>query len=161
MGERIDFIVIGKIVRPFGIRGEVKLLPMTDTVERFRELGSIYLEVEGSYHREVVENVKVANNGVILKLESVGNRDEAEFLRNRYVYIDRKNAAPIDDGSHYYYDIQGCTVKTVEGEVLGTVSAIQNAGSCDVYFVRPEGLSNREILIPAIQDIATVGRSLF
>jgi 16S rRNA processing protein RimM len=140
-------------VRPFGVRGEVKVLPMTDNAERFRDIRAVFLNRDGSFQREELEHVKVANNGVILKLENIGTRDEAEQLKDQLVYIDRNNAAPIDESSHYYCDIQGCTVRTLEGDVLGTVFDIQNAGSCDVYFVRPEGSRDGEILIPAIRDV--------
>jgi len=149
----IEYLVIGRILRPFGIGGEVKLLPITDDIGRFRDIRFVYLETSGGFQREAVERVRITNNAVFIKLETIGSRDDAEELREKFVYVDREHAATIDDSSYYYYDIQGCTVKTVQGEVIGRVFDIQNAGSCDVYFVRPEGSPDGEILIPAVRDV--------
>lgn len=148
-----DYLIIGKVLRPFGIRGEAKVLPITDDASRFRHIGYVYLKDGTGFYRNTVEQVRVSRNQVILKLEAVSSRDEAEALRDRLLYIDREHAAPLDGSSHYYFDIQGCTVRTMEGEVLGTVYDIQNAGSCDVYVVRTEGPYGKEILIPAVHDV--------
>ena len=74
------------------------------------------------------------------------------MLRGELLYIDRAHAAKIDSSRYYYYDLCGCTVKTIHGELLGTIHDILNTGSCDVYFVET---NNREgdLLIPAIGDV--------
>lgn len=153
MNENSDFLIIGRIVRPFGMRGEVKLIPITDHIDRFLGINAVYLNRTGSYEKIDVESARVVKNAVLLKFPHVASRDDAELLRNSIVYIDREHAAPIDDESHYYYDILGCTVKTTQGDTIGKVFDIQNAGSCDVYCVRPENLPDGELLIPAVRDI--------
>jgi 16S rRNA processing protein RimM len=153
MDEHTDYLIIGKVLRPFGIRGETKVLPITDDAARFRDVGHVFLKDSSGYHRNAVEQVKMSGDRVILKLESVDSRDEAEALRNRFLYIDRQHAAPLNESSHYYYDLQGCTVKTVQGQVVGQLHDIRNAGSCDVYVVKSEEPSGEEILVPAIRDV--------
>jgi 16S rRNA processing protein RimM len=148
-----DYLIIGKVLRPFGIKGETKVLPITDDAVRFRDVGHVFLKDGSGYRRSAVEQVKMSGNRVILKLASVSSRDEAEALRNRLLYIDRQHAAPLDESSHYYYDILGCTVKSVQGQVIGRVHDIQNAGSCDVYVVKAEQPSEGEILVPAVHDV--------
>ena len=153
MNEKTDFLIIGRIVRPFGTRGEVKLLPITDYINRFRGIESVYLNRAGEYEKIEVESARIMKGAVLLKLVHVANRDDAELLRNSIVYIDRRHAVPLDDESHYYYDILGCTVITTEGETIGEVFDIQNAGSCDVYYVRAQNGSDAEVLIPAVRDV--------
>jgi 16S rRNA processing protein RimM len=152
----IDYLVIGRIVRPFGIRGELKVIPLTDNAERFICLDFCYVMEPGNgpqFHRCDIEQARLSGQFVILKLHDVDTRTDAEKLRDVTIYIDREHAATIDDESHYYYDIEGCTVKTVKGEIMGTVVDIQNAGSCDVYCVRRSESSNDELLIPAVRDV--------
>ncbi len=153
MGEKRDYLIIGKIVRPFGTRGEVKLLPITDDINRFHSMDFIFFRRGEQFEKVAVENVRISMDAVYIKLEGVATRDDAERLRNSLVYIDREHAAQIDDSSYYYYDIMGCTVKTEQGDTIGTVFDIQNAGSCDVYCVRPAGSSDGELLIPAVHDV--------
>lgn len=153
VNQKIDFLIIGRIVCPFGIKGEVKLIPITDNIKRFLGIDAVYVNQTGTYEKMGVESARIAKNAVLLKLAQVANRDDAEHLRNCMVYIDRENAAPIDDNSHYYYDLLGCTVKTMGGDTIGKVYDIQNAGSCDVYCVRPVGTSDGELLIPAVHDV--------
>ena len=153
MNQKTDFLIIGRIVCPFGIKGEVKLIPITDDIKRFLGIDAVYVNQIGSYERMGVESARIVKNAVLLKLAKVANRDDAERFRNCMVYIDRENAAPINNDSHYYYDLLGCTVKTMKGDTIGTVYDIQNAGSCDVYCVRPVDASDGELLIPAVHDV--------
>lgn len=148
-----DYLVIGKVLRPFGLKGEVKLEPITGDINRFQRLEFIFIEKESTFQKIHVEGVRISPNVVHLKLRDYNTRDDAERLRDQYIYIDRPNAIEIDDSSYYYYDIMGCEVRTLEGNVIGVIHDIQNAGSCDVYVVRSEGPGNKEHLIPAVRDV--------
>ncbi len=148
-----DYLIIGKIMGPFGTKGEVKLLPITDDPSRFRTLESLYIKQGSLFQGKKMESVRFANKYVLLKLESIDSRDEASLLTGNYVYTDREHAAKLDESSYYYADINGCTVKTAQGEVIGEVFDIQNSGSCDVYRVRLKDSSGKEVLIPAIRDV--------
>jgi 16S rRNA processing protein RimM len=153
LNGKTDFLIIGRIVSPFGIRGEVKVIPITDHAERFEGIEAVYVNQRGSYEKMDVEAARVVKKAVLLKLAQVADRDAAERLRDCMIYIDREHAAPLDGESHYYYDLLGCSVVTTEGDTLGTVTDIQNAGSCDVYCVKTEKNSDVELLIPAVRDV--------
>jgi 16S rRNA processing protein RimM len=140
-------------VGPFGIKGEVKLLPITDDPGRFTMLQSLYLKQGTLFQSKRMEGVRFANKYVLLKLEGFDTRDEASHLTGLSVYTDREHAAKLDDSSYYYADINGCTVMTEQGDIIGEVFDIQNAGSCDVYRVRSGDSSEKEVLIPAIRDV--------
>jgi len=150
-GEK-DYFIIGKILKPFGVSGEIKVLPITDDVKRFKDLPFAYLKKDGRYIKVLIKNSKIINKYVLLKLDNIESIDEAEKYRNEYLYIDRDNAADLPENSYYYYDIWKCVVVTTDGKEFGVVEDIQNAGSCDIYVVR---LKNSEdtVLIPAISDV--------
>jgi 16S rRNA processing protein RimM len=146
-----DYLIIGKVSRSFGIGGEIKLVPITDRGERFKELEYLYVREGDGYRGLRIERTRIAGDKVILKLEGVSTREEADQLRHQLLYVDREHAAELEEDSYYYYDILGCTVETTTGENLGVVRDIQNFGSCDIYFVqRTDG---EEMLIPAIRDV--------
>jgi len=119
---------------------------MTDHVERFLDLEYVFIDTE----RCVVEGTRIHGNVVILKMTDVSDRGEAERFRGKFLYVDRQNAAPLGEGAHYYGDLCGCTIVTRSGDRVGVLYDIQNAGSCDVYFISGEG---GEILIPAVSEI--------
>ncbi len=150
---KIDYLIIGKVLRPFGIHGEIKVLPITDRLDRFKDLEFIFLKRDRSFIKIDIEDVRLMRGYAQLKLRGYDERNDADKLRGELLYIDRENAARIEKDSYYYYDILGCSVITQEGEPLGMVFDIQNAGSSDVYFVRPRNSESREFLIPAISDV--------
>jgi 16S rRNA processing protein RimM len=141
---------VGKITRPFGIKGEVRVLPITDDPARYVDMNAVY--IGGHKRRVALEYAKVGNRYVIVKLEGCDAVEDADRLRDELLYVTRDEAATLEEGSYYYYDLNGCTVETAEGKTIGTVFDIQNTGSCDIYFVRSEA-DGTEHLVPAIWDV--------
>ncbi len=151
---RTDYLIIGKVLRPFGVRGEIKVLPITDRPDRFKDLGFVFLKKQDNNFLKIgIEAVRLLRGYAHLKLEGYDERNKADTLRGKYLYIDRENAVRLEKESYYYCDIVGCSVITKEGNLFGTVFDIQNAGSSDVYFVRPRNSKSGELLIPAISDV--------
>ncbi len=153
MKTETDFLIIGKVIKPFGIKGEVKLFPITDSMQRFNDLKSVYLKKGITFQKVAVKSARASNKFVLLKLNGYDSRNDVESLQGKYIYVARENAAKIGDGSYYYYDLLGCTIKTLQGDVLGTVYDIQNAGSCDIYFIRSCNSKQEDFMIPAVSDI--------
>ena len=153
MQKKDDYLIVGRITKPFGLKGEVKVLPITDDPGRYHKLSAVYIESGGSYRKLTIETTRVNGRRVVLKFSGCGSVEDAELLRDELLYVTRKNAVKIPKGSYYYYDILGSTVTTLEGEVVGEVYDIQNAGSCDVYFVRSTDKKSREFIIPALKDV--------
>ena len=153
MSENTEYLIIGRIARPFGVKGEVKIIPLTDHAERFVGINAVYVKQNGSYRKLEVEGSRIVKNAVLIKFAHVADRNDAERYRDCILYIDREHAAPIDDDSNYYYDLIGCTVKTTDNTELGIIIDIQNAGSCDVYCVKSKNGSDEELLIPVVRDV--------
>jgi 16S rRNA processing protein RimM len=152
MESKTDYLIIGKVLKPFGLMGELKLLPITDNIGRFRNIKEIYLKEEQDFREVVVEGTRVTDSYVLIKLEGYNSKTDVEPLREKLFYVTRKQAVELEDGSYYYYDILNCTVKGLNGEIIGKVFDIQNAGSCDVYFVRSD-CEKQEYQIPAVSDV--------
>jgi 16S rRNA processing protein RimM len=147
----MDYYRIGLMLRPHGIRGEVKLLPLTDDVNRFRELSDAYIEVqEGCYRKAVVRGAKIVpGDSVIVSIEGVNTMDEAESLRNRYLCVDREHAVALPEDTYFVSDLIGCKVFSSIGEELGTLSDVYETNANDVYVVT----GKRKLSVPALKKL--------
>ncbi len=146
-----DFFEIGQIVNTFGIKGMVKVVPYTDDINRFDNLKQVYVIIKNTKKLYDIENVKYHKNMVLLKLKGIENPEEAEKLRNAILKVERKDAAPLEEGRFYIADLIGMDVYTEEGKLLGVLQDIFNTGSNDIYVVKNE--IGKQILLPAIADV--------
>ena len=141
--EQSRYIEAGKIVNTHGVRGEVKIEPWVDSPEFLKQFKALY--VEGAEMRVV--SARVHKRFVIAALEGVGDVNAAMALKNRTVYIDRKDAR-LPKGTFFLADILGARVVTDAGEELGVLSDVLDNPGQRVYVVRGE----RERLIPAVPE---------
>ena len=135
-------IIIGKIGAARGLDGLVRIIPLTDFVGRFDGLEKI--SVGGKIFG--VEEVKHIGGEIFMKFAGVDNRDDAKTLTNKFLTVDRKDAAPLADGEFYTFDIIGCEIFSGEKKI-GTVTAVLKTGSNDVFEV------DGKILIPALKSV--------
>ena len=138
-------VTVGRITAPHGIRGEVKVEPLTDFPQRF-EAGS-RLWLDGTPY--TVERGRWQQRIVILKLRGIDTRSQADTLHGKALLA--PEATPIEDeGVYYLHDILGARVQDTAGEALGELADVFSTGSNDVYVVRgPRG----ELLLPALDDV--------
>ena len=142
------YLVIGKIVAPWGVRGEVKVAIETGFPERFKRLKKVYVGEKATSF--VLEGSRLHKGHALLKLRGCDDRGAAEKLRGQLVYIPFEEAMPLGEDEYYVYQIVGLDVWTSEGEHLGRISEVLFTGANDVYVVRGE---KGEILIPAVEDV--------
>lgn len=140
-------MVVGTITAPHGVRGEMKVYPLTDDMTRFGKLKAVYLLGE----KRKVLSVRYQNDLVLLKLEGVENREEAERLKKCTLEIDRSDAVKLPEGRYFIVDLIGLTVRLEDGSVLGTLTEVLQPGGNDVYVVSREG--KEDALIPAIREV--------
>ena len=148
MQKRLE---VGQIVNTFGIKGEVKVIPFTDDINRFDRLKNIYIKIKSDSKQYIIENVKYHKNMVLLKLEGIDKVEDAENLRNAFIEIDRKDAIPLKEGTYFIADLIGLDVYTDNGELLGKVDDIYNTGSNDIYVIKNE--LGKQILLPGIKEV--------
>lgn len=141
-------IVIGKIGAPQGVRGEVRVTPLTDFPERFRELKTALLDDGTSLP---IESVRYHQQFVLLKFRGMDNRNDIEHLRGKLIKVERKDLVQLPAGHYYIFDIVGLEVYTEEEEYLGKVTDVLETGSNDVYIV--EQKDKQPLLIPALKSV--------
>ena len=135
-------IIIGKIGAPRGLDGTLKIIPLTDFDGRFDGLEKI--SVGGKIF--AVEEVKHIGGQIFIKFAGVDSREVAKTLTNKFLTVDRADAAPLADGEFYIFDIIGCAVFSGDKK-LGTVTNILKTGSNDVFEI------DGNILIPALKSV--------
>lgn len=141
-----EFMTIGQITKPHGVKGEVKIFPLTDDVRRFRKLKTVFIE-----DKEVkVVWFKLQADRVILKFEGIETMDEAEKLRNKYLKVKREDAIKLPKDTHFVVDLIGCKVYDAEEKEIGEVFDIIKTPANDVYWVKN---GKKEVLIPVLKDI--------
>ncbi len=146
-----EYIAVGKIVAPFGVRGEMKMLSLTDFPERFTQDVDYYLYKQKRVKMVNIEGVKNRDKDMIIKLEGIETPEDAEIYRNALLKISKDDVVPLPKDHYYHYQLVGLSVSTEEGVVLGKVTEIVETGSNDVYVVKSD--QGKEILIPALKEV--------
>ncbi|MBU3193891.1 ribosome maturation factor RimM [Clostridium algidicarnis] len=140
-----DYLSVGQISKPHGIKGEVKVIPLTDDIKRFRKLKKVYIDG----NEKVIVWCKMQVDRVILKIEGIDTIEGAESLRNKYIQVKREEAVRLPKDSYFIADLLSCTVYDTSENKIGKVYDVIKTGSNDVYWIKDE----KEILIPALKDI--------
>jgi 16S rRNA processing protein RimM len=138
-------LTVGKIAKPQGVGGELKISPLTDDVNRFKNLKTVYLDGK-SYN---VSKARISPNGVFLTLEGVNDRNTAELLRNKDIEVDRKDAVRLEKDRYFIVDIISCEV-FVADEKIGSLVDVLQYGSADVYVI---STAKGKVMIPAIERL--------
>lgn len=146
------FIVIGKITSAHGIRGEVKVYPLTDDPKRFLRMKDCHIAKEdGTPISDCkVSNARIDKNMVIMKLENVNDRNMAEALRDKFLSVDREDAVK-DDDSFFIVDMIGMTVIDDDLGELGTIRDVFETGANFVITVKRKG--KKDLLIPFLKAV--------
>ena len=140
-------IVIGRVGAAHGIHGDLRIIPLTDFPERFSALREVMVGDELLH----VAHVKPQGKNFLMRFREYTVREDAQRLTGRLLTVARAEAAPLDEGEYYVFDIVGLTVYDEEDNELGSVENVLRTGSNDVYAVRSE--DGRELLIPAMRAV--------
>lgn len=155
MPSRVDpkYLLIGEILRPHGIRGEVRMRILTDYPERIPDLDAVYLDQRAdatdpeTYH---VQHMRMHKDYGLLKLKHIHDRNDADRLRGLYVMVRIEDAVPLEDDEVYAHQLTGLTVRTEHNVHLGEISDIMETGANDVYVISGGPLG--EILFPVTHE---------
>jgi 16S rRNA processing protein RimM len=151
--ESQERIRIGKIVRPRGIRGEVKVLPLTDIPGRFEQLDEVYVEMAvDDVQTLVIEEVRSYKGCVYLRFQGLDSIEAVEVFRGKYLQVTRMQTPELPEDEFYHFEIIGAAVYTEDNRYLGTVSDILETSAHDVFIVQG---ADREYLIPSHPDLVT------
>ena len=142
----MDKIKVGQVVNVVGLRGELKVYHYSDYKERFEELSKVYLE--NTLYK--ISGVRYMKEIVILKLEGIDDRTEAEKHRGEDIYFDKEDTSVLPEDTYYISDLIGLSVIDESGSILGTLSDVIQNRAQDLYEVERENKS--KFLIPAVEE---------
>ena len=142
----MDRYIVGSVLRPHGVRGAIKIEPLTDDISRFKNLKKVFID-NTQYN---VNKVQISTNEVYLTLETVDNRDAAEKLRNKNIQVEKEDAVPLEEGRYFIVDLISSRV-VVGDKTIGTLVDILQHGSADVYVVMMP--NKKTAMFPALKKL--------
>lgn len=145
-----DKLRVGVIASTHGIKGEVKVFPTTNDLNRFKSLKNVWMDTGKEELKLEIEGVKFFKKFAILKFKGIDNINDIEKYKGRDLYVSRENAQRLRRNEYYIVDLIGVSVWEEDGRYLGVLKDVIETGANDVYAVDME--DGRELLIPAIKQ---------
>ncbi len=147
--NKSDIIKVGKITKPFGIKGEVLVIDYAEDFEQFKQFKYFYLESKNNYNNLdvifidnfIVEGFRGNSNRIILKLKGVDSRDDSEMIAKKNLYV-LKDDISLEEGEYLFQDLIGCSC-VLAGETFGKVMSMPNHGTCDMFEIRLNSMSKQ------------------
>lgn len=144
-----QYLEVGQIVGTHGVRGEVRVNPWCDTPDFLKKFRTLYFDASGEKSVKVLSS-RVHGNIVLMQLEGVATVEEASVLRNKVVYMNRKDAK-IPENTYFIQDLIDCRVIDADnGTEYGVLTDVSETGANDVWHITKDG---KEYLIPAIPPV--------
>ena len=145
-----DFLLIGKVAKPHGLRGQVKVQSYASSNESFFVGRKVFLGQGEEMKVLLISEVKVQPHGLLLNFQGLDNREQAEGLSGNSLYIDKKELKALSKGEYYWYQLIGSRVYNDQGRFMGIMEEIFPTPAHDIWIIRD---GKKEILLPAIEDI--------
>jgi len=147
--KKVELVAVGRVIRSEGKNGSLRI-KLHKWIKKEPFFKKIYLEKEGECEEYEVERFSLVRNCPFLKLKGVESLNEADALRGREILVSHEEFP--DPGSDSYYDFQllGCVVKTVDGNLVGEVKRLISVGSCNLLVAEKEG---KQVEIPLVEAI--------
>lgn len=149
MSEKL--INIGKIINTHGLKGELKILPLTDFPERFFKMDKVLVNHAGKLETYELENVREFKNLMIIKFAGIDDINQAQLLKNAVLQITEAELTKLPEHTYFVFQLEGLDVYSIDGGSLGKIHQVITTGANDVWAVQDD--TGREILIPAIKQV--------
>ncbi|MDO4541682.1 MAG: ribosome maturation factor RimM [Bacillota bacterium] len=144
-------IDVGKITGAHGLKGEVKIIPLTSNPKRFKVGSKMLLAADGM--EVTVSACRSHKEMLIVRFREISDRNEAEAVRGSLLQIPNEEAAPLKKDEYYFFQLENLPVYTGKGELLGTMKDMTSNGANDVYRVDMGG--GDYFLVPALRSVIT------
>jgi len=144
--SELEFVTVGQILAPWGVKGKLKVKVITDFPQRFALSSKIYINRQPM----TIDSAEWHKGKVIIKLNQIDTIEAAQRLRGQPIEIHHSQLYPLPEGQYYHFQLIGLEVWTTQGELLGNITEILTTESNDNYVVSG---AKGEILIPAIEDV--------
>ena len=149
LGMGNDYYAIGVITGARGIRGEIKVKPLTDHPERFNNLKSIMLYKNDIFSNFEIKRLRFFRNLILIFFSGIDTRDDAEKLTGAELVVERNELFELEPDEYYWFDLIDMSVITTSGKYIGKISRILEGAANDVYVVMN---GQKEYLIPAVKQ---------
>lgn len=140
-------VVVGRVLGPRGVRGELQIEVISDSPGRFSSGGILFIN---NQIYNIQRSSTLPKGRLTLKLDGIDGREQAQALKDSFLTVTEDLVPPLPEGQYYHFQIIDMQVYTQEGEHLGQITDILSTGSNDVYVV---SLRGTELLIPALDDV--------
>lgn len=142
------YVLIGKLGRPHGIKGEIMMQIISDIPQHLRQGRKVFL---GKDKQEfTITNVRPKNTALLISFENMNNPEDVRKLTNQNVFVAVKDLPPLPVGTYYHHQLIGLSVMEAD-QLIGVIEDILITGANDVYVVRET--NGKELLIPAIDSV--------
>ena len=143
--------LIGYITKPQGVRGEVKVEPVTPNLKRFNRLEVVFLRVRDNTRAYPIEKIRISDRFVYIKFSGIDSRNDAEHLRSAEVLIEEKDLIQPNQDEYFVHDLIGCLVVSESDEEIGIIIDVVQMTANDIYVVESE--DGTELLVPATNEV--------
>ena len=146
--DKPKYLIVARVLKPWGVRGEIKCEILTEFPDRFASLQQVYLGDDAKPFS--VEHTHLHSGSVLIKLKGIDTPEAAAKLREQLMHVAVAEAVALPPGKVFLYQMVGLSVRTIDGTPLGKITDVLDTGANDVYVVHD---GTREILLPAIPDV--------
>ena len=144
-----DLIMIGEIVKPQGIKGEVKIKSYSVSLEDLTKGMTVF--VGENFQEYTLTQYSLRQGFLYAYLKEIPSIMEAEKLRNKKVYISKADIRELSEDEYLIEELIGCEVRLTDGRVLGVLDDVQNFGSTDIFYVKTE--QKKQVLFPNVENV--------
>ncbi len=145
-----ELLQVGIISSTHGIRGEVKVFPTTDDVNRYKKLKTVILDTGKERMELEIAGVKFFKQFAIVKFKEFDNINDVEKHKGKSLYVTRENAVKLEKDEYFIADLIGVEVYTEDQKPFGVLKGVIQTGANDVYEINSN--EHGEVLIPAIKQ---------
>ena len=141
------FVVVGRVLAPWGVHGELRVEVHSDAPGRFDAGGVLFVQGQPFTIGRAFSHKR---SSLVLRLDGIETGEQAEALRGKWLEVPQEQVPPLPRGRYYHFQLMGMRVYTVQDQYLGVIDEILATGANDVYLVREGG---KEVLIPALEEV--------
>jgi 16S rRNA processing protein RimM len=146
---KLEFLLIGKVAKPHGLRGQVKVHSFAASHESFFAGRKIYWGSDEEKRALIISEVKVQAQSILLRFQGLDTRQQAEMISGSSLYLKTADLQPLPEGEYYWHQLIGSRVHNDQGRLLGVVEEIFSTAAHDIWVIRTV---NKEIMLPAVED---------
>jgi 16S rRNA processing protein RimM len=143
-------LAVGVVIGVHGIKGELKIRPLTEEPEQFESLKQVYLGDEPNPRK--IRGVRFHAGNVLLRLTGIAGPEAGNRFRGAVLRVPGTAVRPLDEGEFFLYQLIGLEARTELGGVVGNVIDLIETGASDVIVIEDQ-VTKQQTLLPNLPDV--------